>query len=152
MFPRPPWRTPTARTPLFDDALPTRSCASPKSGSSFCRTLYLKYYCRSYIFRRQYCAIFRELTVPDQICYTTVNIHAGHLLVNEHLLSLSPVFSIHDVSFILQKRVHTIPYKNKPPHHLILQPLFSTDTKPMAVRCSCAPDDGCKYSTRNMYS
>jgi hypothetical protein len=31
----------------------------------------------------------------------------------------------------------------KPPHHLILKPLFSTDTKPMAVRCSCAPDDGC---------
>jgi hypothetical protein len=24
------------------------------------------------MFRRQYCAIFRELTVPDQICYTNV--------------------------------------------------------------------------------
>ena len=30
----------TARTPLFDDALPTRSYAPSKSGSSFCRTLY----------------------------------------------------------------------------------------------------------------
>jgi hypothetical protein len=24
------------------------------------------------MFRRQYCAIFRELTVPDQICYINV--------------------------------------------------------------------------------
>jgi hypothetical protein len=34
--------------------------------------------------------------------------------------------------------------QNKPPHHLILKPLFSTDTQPMAVRCSCAADGGCK--------
>jgi hypothetical protein len=34
--------------------------------------------------------------------------------------------------------------QNKHPHHLILKPLFSTDTKPMAVRGSCASDDGCK--------
>jgi hypothetical protein len=31
----------TARTPLFNDALPTRSYAPPKSGSSFRRTLYI---------------------------------------------------------------------------------------------------------------
>jgi hypothetical protein len=49
------------------------------------------------MFRRQSCAIFRELTVPDQICYTNI-IHTGHLIVNEHPLSLSPVCSIHDVS------------------------------------------------------
>jgi hypothetical protein len=31
-----------------------------------------KCYCRSYMFRRQSCAIFRERAVPDQICYTNV--------------------------------------------------------------------------------
>jgi hypothetical protein len=52
------------------------------------------------MFRRQYCAIFRELTVPDQICYT--NVMAAKtggsesrwiLLVNEHPLSLLPVLA-----------------------------------------------------------
>jgi hypothetical protein len=31
-------------------------------------------------------------------CCAANNAHAGHLLVNKHLLSLSPVFSIHDIS------------------------------------------------------
>jgi hypothetical protein len=46
------------------------------------------------MFQRQSCAIFMELTVPDQICYTNVmdaKTGDGHLLVNEHLLLPSPV-------------------------------------------------------------
>jgi hypothetical protein len=56
------------------------------------------------MFRRQSCAIYRELTVPDQIGYTNVMgaktggsesrcSFTGHLLVNEHLLTLPPVLA-----------------------------------------------------------
>jgi hypothetical protein len=61
------------------------------------------------MFRRQYCAIFRELTVPDQICYT--NVMDAKTGGSEKVHSLSwasssertptlttPGFSIHDVN------------------------------------------------------
>jgi hypothetical protein len=43
-----------------------------KSTKCINEQIYLKCHCRSYMFRRRSCAIFRELTVPDQICYTNV--------------------------------------------------------------------------------
>jgi hypothetical protein len=49
------------------------------------------------MFRRQYCAIFRELTVPDQICYT--NVMDAKTGDSERTPTLTtPGFSIHDFS------------------------------------------------------
>jgi hypothetical protein len=48
------------------------------------------------MFRRQSRAIFRELTIPDQICYT--NIMDAKTRDSEWTLTLTiPGFSIHDV-------------------------------------------------------
>jgi hypothetical protein len=43
----------------------------------------------------------------------------------------------------LKKSTHKF-IQNKHPRHLILKPLFSTDTQPMAARGSSAPHDECK--------
>jgi hypothetical protein len=48
------------------------------------------------MFRRQYCSIFREFTVPDQICYT--NVMDAKTGDSERTPTLTiPGFSIHDV-------------------------------------------------------
>jgi hypothetical protein len=41
------------------------------------------------MFRRQSCAIFRELTVPDQICYTIQATKFTHLCCVSSLLEVS---------------------------------------------------------------